>query len=364
MIQKKEYKLGKREIISLLLPVIGIKFADMTPTLLFDETETASWMAILVSALCFLLSFLVFLSVMKRYPDKGLIDVFAMIFGKPLGFMVGLILFLFFLIGTAVDTRSYVNIISTLYFPKTPLLALYILLFIVCVFLAKRGLEGITRTSFVFLFMIKGGLLLLIILLWDRLEFSYLFPIFGRTWENIFITGFKFMPLFVEIMALAVFMTFFRDFSTYKKSSLISFGIVCFELVTFFLFYIMLYDVPLVTEITYLFHETTRNVSAGRFLANPETIFLPIWLLSTFIRFSFYLYITTALFSYLFNIKKVEPLLIPFAALLIGLGMLPENPVESEYSIRENVIFRFGSFYFFFLPFVMWIFAKRKEGKS
>ncbi|PAL14835.1 GerAB/ArcD/ProY family transporter [Peribacillus simplex] len=364
MIQKKEYKIGKREIISLLLPVIGIKFADMTPTLLFDETETASWIAILVSALCFLLSFLVFLSVMKKYPDKGLIDVFAIIFGKYLGFMVGFIFFLFFLIGTAVDTRSYVNIFSTLYFPKTPLLVLYFLLFIVCVFLAKRGLEGITRTSFIFILPIKFGLFLLIILLWDRLEFSYLFPIFGRTWENIFITGFKFMPLFVEIMALAIFMTFVRDFSTYKKSSLISFVIVTFELLIFFLFYIMLYDVPLVTEITYLFHETTRNVSAGRFLANPETIFLPIWLLSTFIRFSFYLYITTALFSYLFNIKKIEPLLVPFAALLIGLGMLPENPVESEYVIRENVIFRYGSFYFFFLPFLMWIFARRKEKKS
>lgn len=364
MIQKKEYKLGKREIISLILPVVGIKFADMTPTLLFDETETASWLAILVSALCFLLSFLVFLSVMKKYPDKGMVEVFYIIFGKYMGFVVGLVFFLLFLVGTAVDTRSYVNIISTLYFPKTPFLVLYFLLFLVCVFVAKKGMEGITRTSFIFLLPLKVGLLLLIILMWDRLEFSYLFPIFGRTWENIFITGFKFMPLFVEIMALAVFMTFFRDFSTYKKSSLISFAIVSFELVTFFLFYIMLYDVPLVTEITYLFHETTRNVSAGRVLANPETIFLPIWLLATFIRFSFYLYITTALFSYLFNIKKIEPLLIPFAALLIGLGMLPENPVQSEYIIRENVIFRFGSFYFFFLPFMMWIFAKRKERKS
>jgi len=113
-----------------------------------------------------------------------------------------------------------------------------------------------------------------------------------------------------------------------------------------------------------MFHESTRIISVGRFLTNPETIFLPIWLIAIFVRFAFYLYLSTTIFAYLFKINEFEPLLLPMATFIIACGMIPENAIQTEYIIRETIVFQYGSFYFFFFPFLLWIAHKRKEKKA
>jgi spore germination protein (amino acid permease) len=363
MLSREDYKMGTRETVSLILIIIGAKFTDMTPSLMFDETEMASWMALILSGGFFLITYLIFLNVMKKYPDKGLIEVFKLLFGNVMGFWLGMILFLIVLCGVIADARTNVGIISTLYFPETSLLLLFFMLMAVCTFIAKRGLEAIGRTSVLFIVWIKAILLLLVLMIWKKLNFSFLFPLLGREPERILTTGFKFMPIFAEIMLLSVFMYFFKSHHEFKKDTLIGFAITSFELLGFWLFYIMTYDVPIIKEVTYMFHETTRIISVGRFLTNPETVFLPVWLIAIFIRFAFYIYLITAMFAYLFNIHEFEPLLIIMAAIVMICGLIPDNAIQVEYGLREHIVFEYGSFYFFFFPFLMWIAQKRKEKK-
>lgn len=364
MISREDYKIGIREIVSLILLIVGTKLTDMTPSLMFDETEMASWMSIILSAFFFFVSYMVFLQVIKKYPDKGLIEVFNLLFGKALGFFMGMILFLIVFSGVVADTRTNVEIISTLYFPETAIMLLYVLLMGVCTFIARRGLEAIGRTAVLFIVWIKVIVLLLVFMVWKKLNVSYLFPILGREPTHILTTGFKFMPIFAEIMILAVFLYFFKSYQEFKKGTMIGFGIVAIELISFWLIYIMAYDVPIIKEVTYMFHETTRIISVGRFLTNPETIFLPIWLIAIFVRFAFYLYLVTAIFAYLFSIHEFEPLLVTMATIIMVLGLIPENAIQTEYGIREPIIFQYGSFYFFSFPFFMWIAQKRKEKKQ
>ena len=99
-----------------------------------------------------------------------------------------------------------------------------------------------------------------------------------------------------------------------------------------------LFDMSL-KDIAYPFHTTTHYISIGSFLSNVETFFLPIWLMSVFIRLSAFLYISTLMFGQLYKIKNFEYLIPTLAAICLLIGMLPELPIDTSLGFKNRVKF-------------------------
>src|SRR5690606_2890133 len=110
--------------------------------------------------------------------------------------------------------------------------------------------------------------------------------------------------------------------------------------------------------LNYPYHEVIKLISVG-FLTNIESFFLPIWLIATFIRFTFYLYLIALFFGEIFNIKNFEFLIPAFAAIVVIFGMIPEVPTFSIFVLKDS-LFKISSTIFITLPFIMWIIAKLK----
>ncbi|WP_409251989.1 GerAB/ArcD/ProY family transporter [Bacillus sp. SCS-153A] len=358
MISPQDRKLGARELFALITITLGIKFTDMTATLLYKQTAQAAWMIPLVSGLIMLIPLSCILILLKHYGDRNIIDITYKVTGKYFGFLIGMILFLIAYSATIVDSRSYVDIINTMYFPSTSSTQLFLVLVGSSYFLANRGLLAIGRTAWITFPYIKVSLFFIVVLLWSELYFGYLFPLTGYGLKEVAIQGTSYASITSDLLFFSILFPFFKDYKSFKKATLLGLGVSIFELMFFLVIFIMYFDYPSIEFIAYPFHEISRMVTFGRYVSHIEALFFAFWSVASLIRFAVYLYISTAFFAYTAKIKEFEPLILPFAGLTIMLGLLPENVVQNVLLLRSNIILLTTSVLLFIIPITLLLVAK------
>ncbi|HEU4962379.1 MAG TPA: endospore germination permease [Bacilli bacterium] len=354
MIKPTDGKIGTRELIGLAMLTVGTKMSDMTPNLLLKQGMTAAWMLPILSGLIIVGPLLLLIHLLNKY-ELGLIELVYKLLGRYLGFLVAFAIFLVALTATVLDTRSYVDILGTLYFPKTPVYVIYLILVGAIFFVANRGLENIGRTAWLILPYISIALIVLVFLAWGQhFEFSFLFPLLGPGVWDLAKAGLLYNSVYGDLLVFPVFFLYVRTGKDYKKASLIGLVITMVIQVVFMMVYILVFDYHTVLTMVYPFHQLTRVVQLGRSLMNMEAIFLAFWVMSTIVRYSIYLYVTAMSFGYLFKLREFEPLLLPLTALTFMLGMIPENSMYADVWLRDKYLLRFVSIFLPLLPVLLW----------
>ncbi|MFZ5987667.1 MAG: GerAB/ArcD/ProY family transporter [Bacillota bacterium] len=360
MIESTDRKIGTRELTALLIISISYKIADMTPITLFKEGQNAAWMMPVISALIMLIPFFALLSLLKKYENKGLIDLIYLLAGKYIGFIISIAIFAVTFAETVLNSRNFVDIQNALFYSNTPTIAIYILVTAGCFFVASRGFEVIAGISRIFIPVIGLVIILLIILAWKDANFSYLFPIAGPGPLELLKGSFKNSFILWELFIFTTFFSFSRNYKSFKKASLLGLVVGIFVISLFIIIYTGIYDYPGVEELAFPFQKLKFYVNIGRFFRNIEAFFLFFWIIGFVIRFSAYLYLSTAIFAHSLRLKEFEPLLLPMAGLTILLGMIPPNSIKAILVLRENIVFNGSFILFFFLPPILWGISKLK----
>jgi spore germination protein KB len=365
MMQKSDGKIGSREVFVLVAYMISVELSDLTPTFLFDKGKTATWMIPLFAGMVMIPLFLLLSALLKKYEDKGLIDIVYTLMGKYIGFIVNFILFLIMLVATAVNSRDYVDIIQTLYLPRTPRVAIYILLMTAVWFIASRGLEVIGRTAW-FIFPILTVVLgIFVVLALGKVELSFLFPFWGDGLLETLKTSVQHSAITGDILVLPALFPYIRSHKDFKAPALLGLLLSMVEMAGSFAIYIATFDYPSVNHILFPFHQTLSLIQLGRYFINIESLYFAFWIIASIIRYTIYLYLTACIFASALNIKEFEPLLLPFTGLVIMLGMIPGNPVETVTVFRQNILMKGTWIFLIALPIVLWILSKiRGERKK
>ncbi|WP_166244714.1 GerAB/ArcD/ProY family transporter [Paenibacillus turpanensis] len=356
-------KIGIRECTTVIIMMMGIKFSDTTPALLFQEGKNAAWTIPLINGAVMLLPLLCLLQLVKKHKDKGLIDIIYQLTGKYCGFLISAALFIVSLIATAFNSRSYADIMGTLFYPTTPLILIYVLIIGFSCYVAVTGIEGISRTAYITIPYILLTTFVLIFSLVDELEWKYLFPLAGPGIPVLLKEGIMKSSLFGDILYVAVLFPFVRNYRDFKISSYISFLFSIGALALFLAVYIMVFDTPGVELIAFHYQEITRFVKIGEFFTNTEAFFLIFWVVASIVHFAVYLFITTIIFSQMIGVHKYKPLLAPIAGLVVAIGLVPENYVQAIF-IGRSTLLDVSSFFLIMLPPLLWILSLLRRGTS
>ncbi|WP_096199159.1 GerAB/ArcD/ProY family transporter [Bacillus sp. FJAT-45350] len=363
MIKPSDGKIGTRELIAILLLIIGIKATDITPTILIAEGKNAAWLIPLVSALFGMLPFLLMFFLFRRYEGRGLIDCVYLLTGNIVGRFITFLLLVISFSSLVLYSRSTIDVATTIFYPTTPIEAIYIFLIIGSLFVAKRGLEAIGRTAWLVVPWVKLTMLFLFLMLLTSMDIENLFPLFGPGGKELVVSGFTNQGMYIELFLLLVLFAYVRSGREGRIAYIIASVFVVVELSFSLAAYVMILDFPSVEYITYPFQQVTRMVKITGVFSNFEGFFVGFWVISSVVRFAMLLYITTYIFGQLIQINEFEPLLISFAGLTVMLGLLPENPIKTTAYI-ENYLFIGSSFIFFLLPILLFVLSWRKERMS
>jgi spore germination protein KB len=362
VINKTEGKIGFREFISMIFIVLLIKSTDTTPTIFFKDGYHAGWMIPLISAAIMIIPFLATLLLLKKY-NKGLIEIIYELTGKYLGFLIGMMLFVLMFSALIINARSYVDILSAMFFLRTPMIVLYLVLVIGMLFIAYRGLESISRTAWVILPSMQIVYFILIFTSQKETNFGYIYPMFGSGIENLLKSALVNSPIWADMFYFAIIFQFSRGYKEFKRTCLIGFVLVVLEFTVVMLIYIISFDYPSIVYLNYPLQELTRSIRFGIYLTNPEAFFLAFWVMGIVVKSSINLYFVAVTFAYTLKVKEFEPLMIPFAALTLIIGMIPENFIKTVFIYRRYLL-NISWPFFLSLPIVMLAISTIKGNKK
>lgn len=343
-------KIGTRELVAIIMFTIGIKFKDTTPHIFYTAGQTAAWMIPLISMLILFIPFYILITLLKKH-QIGLIDLFFKLLGKFFGVIICAGLFINFFAGMIFNFRGHVDIISTLIYQRTPLFILAVIMIIVCFFISYQGFSSISRTSWLIFPVFQILMLFLIFLSWKDLNWDNLFPLWGPGVRTIVKESFVHLSIVGEIMLLGVFYTYLRKDKDFLIGSFAGIGISCFQIAVFFIVMQLIFNYPFVAEMSFPYQQLTRYVMIGNFVSHIEGIFLGFWTIVTTLHFSLYLLFSATLLAGALQIKQYQFLLMPLAALVLIISLIPEN-VFNIITYRKIIVVTF-SFISICLPILL-----------
>lgn len=361
---KVNSKLSTYEIFALTNIAIVMIITDTTPSLLAQNTKNAFWYVPLVSFLVVLPSFLILLYLLRKYNAEHLVELLEILFGKFLGKVFAFIVFMANFLLLTLDKRSYVGQIKLLYFEQSQLFSIFIILAIVCIFGAVRGIKVIGYTAKLFLPYFQISLIILIILIIPSLIPERIFPIFGSGLTEVIQEGVLKGSIFSKFTLLLMVLPAVKEPKYFYKGTLLGLMISVIQIIFFYFIYTTFFDYDSIATTPFPFHEVTQYIRLGDFFTNIETFFLIFWLLAMFIRFILFLYLTSWLFGAIFQINNFELLILPIGFLLMLVGLLPNNAIVTEVVYRNN-LFNLLTPIIIIIPFILLIrhFFKQRTGR-
>ncbi|MCZ8521022.1 MULTISPECIES: GerAB/ArcD/ProY family transporter [Paenibacillus] len=352
MKKKSQGKLGTREFTSLLLLAVGLKLSDTTPTLLLEKGETAGWIIPLLAFVPISISLLVLLSVLRKYPDKGLMELISELAGKYGGVAIGLILFVATLASTALESRSYVDIVNTMVYQRTPIPALYLMMMLAAYYVANRGFEAIGRTAWIIIPYIEIAVLMLVWFVYRDVDWLHLFPIAGPGGTVLVKESMSHISMYREIILLTAFIPFAKSYKDFRLATVVGSTVSVFKIALITAVYVAVFDYPAARNIAYPFQQLTRSASIGQIITHVESLFLAFWLIATIIYFAIQVYILAFLFARMMQLDEFEPLILPLAGLALLLGLLPGN--ISRVMHYRDLLMQNSTAIYLLLPFLLW----------
>ncbi|MFA8437743.1 GerAB/ArcD/ProY family transporter [Pueribacillus sp. YX66] len=357
MIKLNDGKVGVKEFTTLIIFMIGIKFKDATPDLLYEVGKNAAWMIPLFSLLFFIVPFLMLLALLKKH-QKGFVELIIKLTGNVIGTIIVSFLFVLFFSSTIVNFRSHTEIVNTLFYQKTPFPVLFFLIVTASFFIAKRGFETIGRTAWLVFPYLVVLMVFLVIFTWRQINWEFFFPIEGPGIMTVMKESVKYSSIIGEVIILTAFYPFLRNDKAFRKSSYVGVIFSCVQLSFFLALLVLVFDYPGVAHMNFPYQQLTRYVTIGQTVSHIEGLFLGFWSMVTAIHFALYLFLSSFLLAGFLRLKENFRLMLPLAGLVFLIGLFPENIFTLTH--YRKVIVVCGSWFAFFLPILLWVIDKWK----
>lgn len=356
-------RIGPRSavIITVLFVSLSLFFA---PSIAADYGITAAWMVISLAGLLAMAASVLPWLLMRNFPDRTIIEVGYVVAGRYLGFILGLIIFSYFLLNMAVSLRMVGERIQAAYLPGTPLSVTMLTLLAVGAVGAFLGLEAIARAI-----VIASGLLLasglIPILLtrnfWNMFNFL---PWLGSGLKPIAIGGISMMGMFSDVLLLALIYPSISKEQRGGGNIWLQSAFWCFVLAFFITVGTqMVFPYPVLNENLFPLTQVSRLVYEGRFLQRIDAFISFFWYGAYAFKFSLAYLLAANALTQLLRLPYYRPFLFGLGIIAFTLGMVPHDIMESTY-IVTNIIWRLSPAVAFLLPGLLFLVTlfRRKEG--
>lgn len=361
-----EGKVGIYEAICFTTLIIVNKVFFTSVSSIIYQTGTAAWYTTIISSLATLVFFMFTYLLLKRFPGKDLTGVFECVIGKIPGKVLTLMICGYLLFNAGSTLREFVEMIRVYNLHYTPISIIMITFLIVSVVISYYGLQTLSRICALCFIPSMIGLALILLLALPTYDINLLKPIGGHGIYSTLYYGITRSSAYLEFMLLSFAIQSINGHKAYKRIGITSILLSGVIFSISFLCYLMIFGYTTGSENISGIFELSRSIYYNRFIQRIESIFIFIWVISSVITTTASYYISLLLYCKAFTIKDHKPLLLPFAALVFIIGILPLSMQEVT---QKNIsVLRQYSMYIMYIPsilvLILAILFKKKGGET
>jgi spore germination protein (amino acid permease) len=327
----KKIVIGKWETIAILLNLICVKVVLNFPRNMAEVAGNAAWMLVVYISIITFVAFFIIQKLYSRFEGKDLIDIGEHIAGGFGRIVTGLVIIIILLFLVSIYIRIFAEDMKVVSLTTSPI-SYVTTFFVICMVIgAYLGIEAIARYHAIAIPIIIAGYLIIMAGVIPYVNLSNLLPIFGSGIKSIFIDGSVITSVYMELIFLFLLAPYVKTHKNFKSSGYTVLGLSTIVLTLTSLIYLAVIPMPDALErILPLFH-LSRLINVGRFFQRIDSIFVLIWATTGLMYVTVCLYFIASIFQKTFRLKYYKPLILPFAALIFSLSLLPDSLIQASY---------------------------------
>lgn len=295
-----------------------IQSSSLLTSFFTSITKQDSWIAVILGSIASLPILLIYAYMMKIFPNKNLIEINDMVFGPVIGKIFSIIYVWFFMTLSAINTKDLAEFVQKTILEDTPSIVVVGLLFILCAWAIRNGIEIVTRYSLLFTFIAMVIVILTVFFTVEHMEMDNFLPILQQpkmtyVQATHIITTIPFGEIVVFLMIHPNL-----DIEPKKRMKYLLYGFLIGGLT---LLIVVLRDIAVLSKTIEIFllpsFETLRLISVYSTLSRVESLFAVTLIILMFFKISILYYVSVMGVAYIFKMKSYKPLVLSIGVIII-----------------------------------------------
>ena len=291
-----------------------------------------SYIGIFISSILGIIPLLLIIYISKFEEDKNIIEKINILYGKYIGTFINFIIVsILFVIGITI-LFGICNFIVTQFLANTPIMYVGIMFGIVCVYSVSKGIETISRTQFIFTFIITIIFIILATSLYPEFDKSNLKPFFEYGINSPLKVGI--LNLFTNIIPIFIILIIPKG-NICDKEKYTKFVIIFYIISILFILLISIFTIGVLGQYLASFYQypeyiLLKKVNLFGFIDRIENILSIGWILSTYATLTLIIYYISN-FIKKNDKSKLSPLIITSLIILTSLFIFKNNTTFNMY---------------------------------
>jgi spore germination protein (amino acid permease) len=324
------YQPGKMGIAEGIGLVFFLTFTDVFLSIWsisVDRVKTAAWLTPLIGGACVLIAFFALLVVMKRFPEKDILEVAEILVGKAGCWLIGLYLSGAFFLEGMLQLRQFADNTLLTSLPNMDFSVIILFYIIVVTISLYFSIEPLARLSYIVLPFALTGLLLAGATLSPDFNLLNLTPWQGGGLTTVLPVGIILSGLGMGVMIVPILARSFQDLKTMKMAVIYGFSLSTVTRSILLLVFTLVFGVMVGREKVLPFYEMTRIINISRFLQRLESLFIILWVISGLIAITVNFFAAIYILVRLFKLPTMKPLIALVSIIVVQIIMLPPDIV-------------------------------------
>ncbi|WDV47297.1 endospore germination permease [Clostridiaceae bacterium M8S5] len=307
------------------------------------------WISVIIATVFSLMMVILYVNLLKLYPNSDFLDIIINIFGKKLGKILIAMYAVYCFDLTSLILLDALHFITVTSFDKTPRILPAGFMIILCVWVCKKGINILAKISRVSAVLLYGYIIITAIILLQVSDVRNLQPILYNGSRHVIKGTFELIVYpYGEILMFLIVLLHLYEAKKVKKilySSVLLSGIYMFIMSSVI---IMVIGENYASSLTFIAYGVAKHIKLG-FLKRSEIWASTMFTLGMFIKISVYLMATGMCVQKVFNLKSYKIILMPL--MLLSLTLINFN-FDSIMTYNEYIFEIYIYYAFLFLIIV------------
>lgn len=341
--------------------IIGYGVINM-PNDAAAEAGTGAWISIVFATAIVVLFTYFIIYIGYNNENQTLFEYSQKLMGKAVGKLITIIYIIYFLLVLSVLVRAYSEVITTIFFQKTPIWVISLFFLLVVGYALTKNLNTIARITEIYIIFVIIGYVFIHILMATQGKVVNIRPILGT--ENITTYAKASLKRLLPFLGSEIMM--FIPIDKKSNKGVIKYPILSILFIGLLIIFIVESTISVVgvEDIVY-YNASVFKVLKGidipylEILRRPDGIYIMFWTLNIFCSLCIWSYGAVSLSKKFF--KKIPLNIIILSALAVAfiLSQFPQNP--NELKKMFSLVGYMGIFTLIIAPTILFIMTKVKK---
>ncbi len=324
-------KIGNFEAIALVLTVMVNHVILNLPKSIISSSSSAAIINVLFISIVVLGIVFLICKLLEKFPNLDILDIANFLGGKVLKSIIGILFLGYFIFTVSTILRSFSEGLKIVFFPRTSVATIMILLLLAIVITNKLGFQAIVRSN---LFMMPIFLFTILFIFFANIQnftVQRMLPLLGEGIYTTFFAGLSNLFAFSGIIYLYLIPPYLKDAKSQKSISFVSIGASAVCLLVSVATLLFISPNSIISEEIFPLYLASRNIEFGRFFQRLDAVFLLIWIISITAYLSISFSFATRVFQKLLNFEHAKWYTALFTLFIFAIAILPENMYQINF---------------------------------